>query len=732
MSRKDRKVQSRLINNRDVAKVTRVLLIEDDPDDARLLRESLLESDPRAYRITQVHSLWEALQQATAGAFDVVLLDLMLPDSGDVTLEKILRRFPELPIIIWAGTGDEALAAQAVSQGAQDYLLKGQADGRTLSRAILYAIERKRLLLALAEKTQKFQACECNFLQLIEKDVDAIVIVDNDGVVRYANRSAEELFSIGRHEMINQTFAYPILAGQTAEVEIIRPDDRRSHAELRISATDWEGHHAFLAHFRDVTVYKNMQEELNKARELERYLAYYDRVTNLPNRQLFYDRLRHAISQAKRYGFNVAVLFLDLDNFKSVNDYHGHHVGDELLRATAKRLTSHIRESDTISRLGGDEFTIVLEHVKQIEDIAKVARKILDELARPHYIEGIELAITGSIGVSVFPNDGPDVDSLIRCADFAMYRAKGKGKNNFEFFNTTVNAVTSFERIELESQLRSAVEHGEMLVYYQPQVDIKTNEFVGVEALLRWQHPQLGLMMPSKFIPLAEETGLIVPIGEWTLRSACAQLKSWQDAQVPSPSIAVNLSARQFRAQNLRESVAQALAESGVDPGALVLEITETDAMQNVDSTIATLRSLKEMGVRIAIDDFGTGYASLNYLKRFPIDILKIDRSFVNGLHDFHDDWAITSTIISLAHRLNLQVLAEGVENADQIAYLRSLKCDMIQGYFISRPLPADYIAKVLKSNNLSRIMLTPTTPKVEVVTDGAAEDFLKHAVEAC
>jgi diguanylate cyclase (GGDEF)-like protein len=703
---------------------TRVLLVEDNPGDARLLQEYLLESYNRDYCLTHVQSLELALQQISIQPFDVVLLDLMLPDNhGLETLEQLRKPFPAVPVVILTGMNDEGLAIQAVHDGAQDYLVKGNIDSFQLRRAIHHAIERNRLLSALAEKTKKLQTSESNFRQVIEKDVDGIVIVDDNGMVRYVNPSAQNLFKQQLQDLIGKPFGYPIVAGEASEVEIPRADAAPAMAELRVFLTDWEGEGAFLAHFRDVTVYKHMLEELNKARELERYLAYYDNLTGLPNRQLFYDRLRHAISQGKRYGLKMAVMFLDLDGFKSVNDRLGHQVGDQLLKAMATRLKQNLRESDTISRLGGDEFTIVLEHISQMEDVAKIGQKILDTLAKPLKIEDHEFAVTASIGISIYPNDGPDVDSLLRCADFAMYRAKRKGKNNYEFFNTSMDTV-AFERIELENHLRSAVKNGEMLLHYQPQVDLKSGEFTGVEALLRWQHPQLGLLMPSKFIPLAEETGLIVPIGEWILRSACAQARSWQKAGMKNLNVAVNLSARQFRAMDLKEIVGVALAESGLAPENLVLEITETDAMQNVESTISTLKSLKEMGVKIAIDDFGTGYASLSYLKRFPIDVLKIDRSFVNGLHDFHDDWAITSTIISLAHRLKLQVLAEGIENAEQIAYLRSLKCNMIQGFYISRPLPAEYIVKVLKSGNVSRVLLQQQSAKIKVVNN--VEDLIE------
>jgi diguanylate cyclase (GGDEF)-like protein len=437
--------------------------------------------------------------------------------------------------------------------------------------------------------------------------------------------------------------------------------------------------------------------DIEKVRKLEHHLAYHDVLTSLPNRQLFYDRLYHAVAQAKRYRYKVGVLFIDLDRFKPINDSLGHNIGDLLLKQVAQRLQVCIRKSDSVARLASDEFIIVLDHIMQSQDVAKIAQKILKELSKPYFLDGNELNVTASIGISVYPSDARDIDALVKNADTAMYRAKNEGNNSFKFYNVSMDAAV-YKRLQLENSLRNAVKNGELILYFQPQVELKTNKIVGVEALLRWQHPQLGLLTPSKFISLAEETGLIVPIGEWVLREGCEQNQAWQRSGLPTMRVSINLSARQFRVARLKETVKRILDETGLSPNHLVLEITESNAMQNVEYTITTLNMLREMGVQISIDDFGTGYASLNYLKRFPLDILKIDRSFVSGLHDFHNDWAITAAVVAMAHRLKLKVLAEGVENAEQLAYLKSLRCDEYQGFYFSQPIPADKLTKLLQS----------------------------------
>ncbi len=424
-----------------------------------------------------------------------------------------------------------------------------------------------------------------------------------------------------------------------------------------------------------------------QAEERIRHLAHYDELTGLANRSMFSQRLSHALAQARRNGIQLAVLFIDLDRFKKINDTLGHEAGDSVLKEVAERLQGCLRESDTVGRLGGDEFVALLEGIPQSMHCAEVAQKILAAVARPFAFDTQEFHLTASIGISTYPADSEDVQSLLKNADVAMYRAKELGKNNFQFYSAQMN-IHTLERLALESSLRGALERNEFVLHYQPKIDIRSGRIIGMEALVRWQHPTKGLIPPMQFIPLAEETGLIVPIGEWVLRTACARNKSWQEQGLPPLRIAVNLSARQFAHENLLQDVARVLNETGLDAAFLELEITESMVMHDPEHAIELLNKLKAMGISISIDDFGTGYSSLSYLKRFPIDSVKIDRSFIKDLPLDGDDAAITQAIIAMAHGLKLKVIAEGAETGEQLSFLRAHKCDEMQGYYFSKPLP--------------------------------------------
>ena len=419
------------------------------------------------------------------------------------------------------------------------------------------------------------------------------------------------------------------------------------------------------------------------------HLAYTDALTGLPNRPLFMDHLILALAQAARANQKVAVFFLDLDRFKDINDSLGHSTGDTLLKSVADRIRRCVREGDTIARFGGDEFTLLIPRIDNVEDAAKIAHKIHETLKIPFLIADRELFVTTSIGISVYPVDGVDPETLVRNADSAMYRAKDSGRDNYQLYAPAMNA-RALERLALENTLRRALENDELVLHYQPLVSAMTRQVVGFESLVRWQHPEQGLLSPAHFISTAEMSGLIVPIGTWVLQTACKQAKLWQKRSDTDLYVAVNLSARQFQQPNLVDEVAAILEQTNLKPELLELEITESNAMQNAEKTIYTLRELKALGVRIAMDDFGTGYSSLSYLKRFPIDTLKLDRSFVLDVTTDKSDAAIVSAVIAMAHSLDLHVVAEGVETEEQLDFLCKQKCDRIQGYFFSQPLPAD------------------------------------------
>jgi diguanylate cyclase (GGDEF)-like protein len=421
--------------------------------------------------------------------------------------------------------------------------------------------------------------------------------------------------------------------------------------------------------------------------ELQR-MVLQDTLTKLPNRLLLVDRIQQAVEECKRGSTLCAVLFVDLDRFKTVNDSLGHFVGDELLRAVAERLRTVVRHEDTVSRLGGDEFVILLRHVARTEDAVVVARKVIDVVSQPIRSHGHEMHVTCSVGVSIYPHHGESAEALITSADVAMYHVKKARRNDFEFFTAEMKMFFP-KRLALENELRKALEHKQFALHYQPKIDVRSGELTGVEALLRWHHPERGVVAPSEFIPIAEETGLIIPLGRWVLHEACSQNKRWQDKGLPSLSVAVNISGVQFQQKDLVASIAQALAESDLDARCLELEITESVIMQNAPEAIVMLEKLSQMGVDISVDDFGTGYSSLSYLKRFNIDKLKIDQSFIHNISSDQDDAAIVKAIIALAHSLRLRVVAEGVEHEDQLRFLRSLGNDEYQGYFHSKPLTA-------------------------------------------
>ncbi len=442
--------------------------------------------------------------------------------------------------------------------------------------------------------------------------------------------------------------------------------------------------------YEDITARKVAEERV-------RFLAYYDALTGLPNRSLLQDRMAKAIAHARRQKNKLALLFLDLDRFKDINDSLGHSIGDLLLREVAERLKTWAREQDTVARLGGDEFLIMLTELKYIQDAAVAAERLMDAMTAGFVVQEHTLTVSCSIGISIFPEQGMDAEALIKNADAALYSAKDAGRNNFRFFTTDMNSQ-AVERLNLEASLRLALEREELFLEYQPQMDVATGKVSGMEALLRWRHPKLGIVLPDRFIRIAENCGLILPIGEWVLRTACSQARSWQEEGLPAVTMAVNVSAIQFRQEGFCELIQRALLETGLAPQYLELELTESLLLDNADLMLSVVQDLKAMGIMLAIDDFGTGYSSFSYLRQFQVSRLKIDRSFIQDITAKPDDAAITIAIISMAKSLNLKVIAEGVENEEQLSFLRAHLCDEIQGYHFSRPLAIGQAAEKLRS----------------------------------
>jgi len=561
--------------------------------------------------------------------------------------------------------------------------------------------ERKR-----AEETLRQQSAA------MTASMDGIGILDNQLDFTYVNDALAKLFGypapneiIGRsicdlYEPPEQvrfiTTVVPLVQQRgrwRGEATGLRHDGSLFPQEISLSTIEGGG---MVAVVRDIT-------ERTYAEEQIKHLAYHDALTTLPNRLLFKDRVTVAISHAQRHDSRVAVLFLDLDRFKVINDSLGHNIGDQLLQAVAARVQSCVRESDTVARLGGDEFTLLLPELTHAEDAALVAQKILEAVRYPFHIEGREFYITTSIGISVFPEDGPDAETLIKSADTAMYQAKEQGRDNYQLFNALVNAK-ALQRIALEHGLRRSLSHHEMAVHYQPIFDFRTGRMTGMEALLRWTDPELGAIPPATFIPLAEAIGVMIPIGTWALRVACAQAKEWHDAGFDTLSLAVNLSVCQLQQPDLVNLVREVLAETGLPARLLELEITESTAMQSPEASIRTLYELKRLGIRISLDDFGTGHSSLAYLKRFPIDTLKIDQSFVRDITRDPDTAAIVTAIIAMGHSLRLKVIAEGVEFRDQASFLKRCGCDQMQGYLINAPMPAAELGAILAAGEVHTV----------------------------
>lgn len=544
---------------------------------------------------------------------------------------------------------------------------------------------------------------ELRYRLLFERNAAGVCVASLDGQIEDCNETFASLLGYERTELIggrlNEVYWRP--SDRIETEKLLRECNTLNSVEAELRRKDgtrlWVVQNLTMSadHFHmtvvDISDRKRAEEQIE-------FHAYHDVLTMLPNRKLFMDRLRQNLTHARRAGAPLAVMFIDLDQFKAVNDTLGHNAGDEVLLEMAKRLCGCVRADDTVARLGGDEFSIVLSELRRPEDAGRVAEKIISAVQRPMIIGGVPIEVSASIGIALYPADGMDAESLLRNADSAMYRAKEAGRNTYQLCTDDMKR-RAIERLSLETRLRKAVVEEQLVLHYQPQVSLDRMKVIGVEALLRWNDPQHGLVYPASFIPLAEESRLILPIGDWVLRTACDQMRRWRDGGTDVPYIAINLSARQFQQHDLVDRVGRVLHETGLEGSALEIEITETTAMANAEQTIDVMNGLRDLGVSIAIDDFGTGYSSLNYLKRFPLTTVKIDRAFVRDLATSEGDAAIVSAVIGIARSLRLRVIAEGVESEEHLTFLRRKECDAAQGYYFSRPVPAETIGTLLSEH---------------------------------
>jgi diguanylate cyclase (GGDEF)-like protein/PAS domain S-box-containing protein len=686
-----------------------ILLIDDNPGHAKALEEALLAASDIPSNFVWARSLSSGLESLAHKRVWAIFLNLFLPDSRGIdTLDKLQLLTPGVPIIVLGGADDEAVCKAAILRGAQDYLLEGHLDSYLLARAIRNIVEREIARLELFTEKERAQVT-------LNSIGDAVLCTDLVGNVTYLNVVAEHMIGWSRQEAVGHPLAevFQIIDGAThkpsanpmelavqqdrtvglaANCILVRRDGNETAIEdsaAPIHDRDGQVTGAVIV-FHDVSMARSMVLEMS-------HLAQHDILTDLPNRLLLSDRLTQAITLARRHQHQVAVLFLDLDGFKNINDSLGHAIGDKLLQSVAARLSACVRKSDTVSRQGGDEFVILLSEVAHAADAAISAAKIITELKRAHSIGEHSLRVTVSIGISTYPDHGEDAETLVKNADTAMYHAKEYGPNNYQFYKKDMS-LRAVERQSLEGQLRYALERQELLLHYQPKVNLKTGAITSVEALVRWQHPERGLLLPGQFLTIAEETGMIVAIGQWVLREACRQMREWLDVGLLAVPVAVNISSLEFRSDKFLEGVQVALKDTCLDPRYLELELTETVLMRNAESTAYALGQLKSIGVRLAVDDFGTGYSSLSYLTRFPIDALKLDQSFVHDIIAGSDDAIVVSAVISMGKSLKHRVIAEGVETLEQLAFLQARGCDEGQGYYFSRPAVAQQFAKLLET----------------------------------
>jgi diguanylate cyclase (GGDEF)-like protein/PAS domain S-box-containing protein len=684
-----------------------LLLIGGNPSHAKVIEAALVTGSDGPVDLEWCDTLSSGLERLKHKGISAILLSL--PDSQALEVfDQVFLAASSIPILVLGRVADNDIAKEAMRHGAQDYLLEDHVDTYLLPRAVRAMIQRKASEEALFIEKEHAQVT-------LNSIGDAVLSTDIFGNVTYLNVAAENMTGWSRIEALGRPFAevFRIIDGSshetvrnpmelavqqnktvglTANCILIRRDGFESAIEdsaAPIHDRDGQVTGAVMV-FHDVSVALGMAIQMS-------HLAQHDCLTDLPNRILLKDRLTQAITLAHRNGHRLAVLFLDLDGFKHINDSLGHSVGDKVLQSIAGRLVAAVRHSDTVSRQGGDEFVVLLSEIKNARDAAISAKKMLASLTVPHSVAQHHLHVTASIGLTTFPDDGEDAETLIKNADTAMYHAKASGRNNYQFFRKGMN-LQAVERQSVEEGLRYALERNEFELHYQPKVNLGTGEITGAEALLRWLHPDFGVLSPLQFVPIAEDSGLILPIGRWVLREACRQARAWLNEGLRAIPVGINISSLEFRSNGFLEGVRDILKETRLEPCYLELEMTEGVLMQHADSTASTLKALKNMGVHLTVDDFGTGYSSLSYLTRFPIDTLKVDQSFVQKITSDNQHAAIINAVISMAKSLKQRVLAEGVETAEQLAFLRAQACDEGQGYYFGAAVIPGQFAKLLQT----------------------------------
>jgi len=697
----------------------KILVVDDDPVVLKSLKDLLAI---RGFNPNIAIGGQEAICQLNQNDYDLVLLDLHMPYvNGHDVMDHINANHIDTSVIIVSGETSFEAAKNACTQGAYDFLRKPYATDELII-TINNALKEKRLQKQNNFMQQQLSESERLHRYIVNTSPDIIYILDRDGHFTFINERIESLLGFSKEEIVGKHYSFLVhhddmeqakyvfnerrigtRAAKNIELRLKCKDDGKSRhfnnrtLPIELSAmgmytAESDAKNSYTGTYgvaRDVTERKIAEETIN-------FQAYHDLLTKLPNRALLRDRLSLAINQAKRENEKLAVMFLDLDRFKNINDSLGHMIGDELLQQVSMRLKECIRAADTLARFGGDEFTLMLPKLHDgHNDASKLAEKITNTLKQPFNVDGHELYVSASIGIALYPQDGTDMDSLIKHADVAMYHVKGQGKNGYQFYSNEMN-VPYIERLSMDTGIHKALDNNEFNLVYQPQVNLRSGEIVGVEALLRWQHPEHGAVSPSEFIPFAEESGLIIDIGYWVLKSACKELSQWRAAGLPEIRMSINISARQLMEESIVENIVDIMRDYNVPGHCIELEITEHAIMSDMDSVIRKLKELSSHDITIAIDDFGTGYSSLSYLHKLPIQTLKIDRTFLKESRINKGDNTIINTIVAMAKGLNLNVVAEGVESQAQLEYLREIDCSEAQGFLFGKPLPPEVISQLL------------------------------------